>query len=138
MKPGTSTLDRVKAVARAVLKEALSCFDDEDALVVQEELDRVSILYCSVQASTPGESTYLRLSLPRDAGEMWIRDVRVAAPLRSAGLGRQLVRAAEGSARELEVEVVSVYPVGSSGLFWQKMGYRRHRSTARALSKDMR
>ncbi len=138
MKLGASTLDEVQAIARKILSEAVSCFDDEDTLVVEKELDQVSIRYCSVQASAGKEATCLRLSLRCDGSEMWIRDVHVAASFRSAGLGRQLVRAAEGIAGELEIEVVSAYPLGSSGSFWQKMGYRRHRSTARALSKSVR
>ncbi len=79
----------------------------------------------------------MELSLRLDIREMWIASLHVAVALRSVGLGRQLVQAAEAIARAAGVTVVNVLPLYSSDPFWVKMGYRPHPCTVRVLCKQV-
>ena len=125
-------------IARSVLRRTVSCFSDDDTLVVKEAHPNIRVVYSPARASGgPSDPTMIRLCLRRDTAEMWIGSLHVAVPFRSKGLGRQLVQAAEEFARAAGVAIVNVLPLYSSHPFWAKMGYRSHPCTSRVLSKHV-
>ena len=97
---------------------------------------RIAYTYAHTKRRT-AESTRMELRFHREANAMWIDTLHVAKPYRLAGLGGALVRVAERIAAILGADTVHVFPLKDSGLFWQKMGYGRHRVTARVLSKPV-
>jgi GNAT superfamily N-acetyltransferase len=72
-----------------------------------------------------------------DAGEMWIASLRVAAPFRLQGLGRELVTASERIARDMGIGIIKVFPFPASEPFWRKMDYEPDPRAARVLLKDL-
>lgn len=114
----------------------MSCFSDDDTLVLTKAHRSVRIIYSSARASVaPSDLTEMELRLRHGTEEMWIGSLHVAVPFRRMGLGRQLVEAAEEIARAAGVAVINVFPLYSSRSFWLKMGYRSHLATSGVLSK---
>ncbi len=135
---GTIDLWAADFVVRPILRETLSCFDEGDTLFVGQGLDDVRVAYVSSQASAgPSDCTCIRCQIYADAGEMWIANLRVAAPFRLQGLGRQLVTASERIAREMGIQIIRVFPFLVSKPFWRKMGYEPDPRAARVLLKDL-
>ena len=129
--------DSVVAIVWSILRKTVSCFDEDDRLLVDVGLDHIRVAYFSAQA--PSESrdcTYMRCQIYLNAGEMWIASLRVAAPFRLQGLGRQLVTASERIAREMGIRIIKVSPFPASELFWRKMGYEPDPRAARVLLKE--
>jgi len=123
-------------IVRSVVRRSVSCFSNDDILIVKNEHRYVRIIYAPVRASVPySDLTAIQLCLRLDTEEMWIGSLQVAVPFRSMGLGRQLVQAAEEIARATGVAIINVLPLYSSHPFWTKMGYRPHPCTSRVLCK---
>jgi GNAT superfamily N-acetyltransferase len=109
-----------------------------DELDVQCATAAVQINYVAAGASTSsGEVTSLELWCHFDGLEMWIRQVRVAAPYRLRGLGTELVTAAESIASALGMRAVRVLPLPPARRFWSKLGYVPQGRTARVLVKHL-
>lgn len=126
-------------IVRSVLRRTVSCFGDDDTLMVERARRSVLITYSPVRASAPPDDlTSMKLRLRRDTHEMWIGSLHVAVPFRSRGLGRELVEAAEEIARATGALIVNALPLYASRPFWLKMGYRRLVCTSRVLSKHVR
>jgi len=135
---GTIDLWSADLVVRSILRGALSCFDEGDMLSVDQGPDDVRVAYVSLQASAgPSHCTCMQCQIYLDAGEMWIANLRVAAPFRLQGLGRQLVTASERIAREMGIRIIRVFPFLASEPFWRKMGYEPDPRAARVLLKDL-
>ncbi len=131
-------VDSVTTIVRSVLRTTLSYFDEDDRLLVDVGPDRIRIAYVSAQASAGScDCTCMQCQIHVDVDEMWIADLRIAAPLRLLGLGRQLVTALEQIARETATRRIKVLPFPASVPFWRKMGYEPDLRTARVLSKDL-
>ena len=127
----------IESIVRDILRQELPFFCRDDALTLEERRQVFRIVYSSTQTSVfPSDPTVLKLRLRPDVREMWIGDLRVSTPFRMAGLGRQLVTAAEEVACATGMAEVNVFPLSSSWGFWLKMGYAPHRHTARVLSKS--
>lgn len=130
---GTS---RINDVARTVFATECPFFDAQDSLDVEIGDRSVRVAYSSFELSdAPREITAIRFDLRLSVAELWIGELHVAKPFRRQGVGSQLVRAAEIVASETGMDVVNVFPLGSSGPFWAKLGYVPHRITAKVLSK---
>ncbi len=130
--------DSVVAKVWSILRTTVSCFDEDDRLLVDVGLDHIRVAYVSAQASGgPCDCTCMQCQIYLDAGEMWIARLRVAAPFRLQGLGRQLVTASERIAREMGIRIIKVSPFPASEPFWRKMGYEPDARTARVLLKDL-
>ena len=130
--------DSVGTVVRSILRGTLSCFDEGDMLSVGQGPDDLRVAYVSSQASGgPSHCTCMQCQIHFDAGEMWIASLRVAAPFRLQGLGRQLVTASERIAREMGIQIIRVFPFLPSEPFWRKMGYEPDPRAARVLLKDL-
>jgi GNAT superfamily N-acetyltransferase len=98
----------------------------------------VQINYVASGASTPhGEVTSLDLRCHFDCREMWIRQLHVATPFRSRGLGTDLVLAAESIASALGMRAVHVLPLSPARAFWNKLGYVPQGHAARVLVKPV-
>jgi len=135
----SDTAQDVEGVVRAALARTLSCYRSEDSLIVDQVSGAVEIAYSSSRASAgDSDQTGMEIRSFPGSGEMWIGSLRVAVPFRSTGLGRELVKAAEEIARSTGMTIISVMPFDSARGFWLKMGYQPHRSTSRALSKQVR
>jgi GNAT superfamily N-acetyltransferase len=68
-------------------------------------------------------------------GPLWIAHVHVCWSLRGQGLGRELVLAAEATARAIGLPAVRVYPLPHAADFWRLLGYVPDPRTARVLRK---
>ena len=74
----------------------VGCFDDGDEVSIDIVHRGLCVVYTSTQASSCARDvTRLRCLLDFESGQMWVGDLRVASRLRSKGIGRQLVAAAE-------------------------------------------
>ena len=82
-------------------------------------------------------TTKIEVLIHPHTGTVWIAWLHIAFSFRSAGLGRQLVRAAEGIAYALGLCVVNVFPLYGSHPFWLKLGYQSHPYTSRVLCKHL-
>lgn len=134
----TFTVSDIEDIAHHVFRKVVSCFSNDDTLVIEKVHQHIRIVYSSKRASSqPPDSTWMEINLCLDTEEMWIGSLHIAVLFRSIGLGRQLVHAAEEFARETEFRTINVLPVYSTRSFWLKMGYRSHRCTARVLSKSV-
>ena len=126
------------AVATSVLGETVRCFDEHDALLIETGRYGVRIAYTSgLVPPGDGDITHLECCIDFQDRQMWVGDLRVASSLRSKGIGRQLVKAAERIALVLGLRTVKVFPLASAERFWNKMGYRSYPKTARVVTKDL-
>lgn len=130
--------DTVPVEVTSILREAVCCFDESDMVLVQTGRHGVRVAYISTRASREaGDVTRLGCRADSESSQMWVDDLRVADSLRSKGIGRQLVAAAERIALALGRQTVSVFPLVSAGDFWKKMGYTSHPKIARVATKDL-
>jgi len=135
------TLDTgtIPAVAASVLCETVCCFEMGDTVLVETGRHGVRVAYTSSRDSRDASDvTRLECRVDLQTSEMWIDDLRVVDSLRSNGIGRQLVAAAERIASALALQTVNVFPLMSAERFWRKMGYASHPRTARVVTKDVR
>ena len=138
MKSHLGTERDLTALTRIVFSGSIAWYDEEDPLGVENFHHDVQVIYCCRRASEdPHDRTCLRLRFCLDTGVLWIGDLHVVASFRLRGLGRQLVRASEITARKLGMHSAHVFPFLSSRSFWGKMGYRPHPCTARVLTLDL-
>jgi GNAT superfamily N-acetyltransferase len=125
-------------IARAALRKHFAPARASDDLQVECETVAVQISYVASDLSMPrGEATTLELRCHFDSLDMWIRELHVAAPFRSRGLGTDLVMAAESIASALGMRAVQVLPLSPARRFWSKMGYVPQKRTARVLVKRL-
>lgn len=128
----------IETEVKNVFRKEISCFRDDDITIRNEANRVVHIKYNSQPLSTsPYNSTEIDLYFCLDTKYMWISSLHVAASFRSIGIGRQLVHAAEETARSMDFKNICVFPLQSSKSFWEKLGYRVHYCTYRALSKTL-
>lgn len=126
------------ANATKVFRRTVSCSSDGDEVNVDSRRDGLCLVYTSVQASHGARDvTRLRCLLDFESGQMWVDDLRVASRLRSKGIGRQLVAAAETIAGDLGLRTLNAFPLIAARRFWTKMGYTSHPKTARVVKKDL-
>lgn len=134
----TFNVSDIEDIVHHVFGKVVSCFSNDDTLVIEKVHQNIRIVYSSKRASSqPPDLTWMELHLCLDTEEMWIGSLRVAVPFRLIGIGRQLVKAAEEVASAIEFGTINVLPIRSSQSFWLKMGYRSHRCTAHVLSKSV-
>ena len=134
----TMDIGTIPVVARSVLRETVCCFDEGNTVTVETGRHGVRVAYTSTRASRDaGDVTRLECRVDFQSSQMWVDDLRVASSLRSNGIGRQLVAAAERIASTLGLQTVNVFPLVSAGHFWRKMGYTSHPKTARVVTKDL-
>jgi len=127
----------IRAVVRSVLEETVCRGDAGDAVVVEPARPGLRVAYApKSDPHDAAEVTRLECRVDLRGREMWIDDVRVAPSLRSKGIGRRLVAAAERIARALGLRTVCVFPLASAKRFWAKMGYAPHPKMARVVTKD--
>ncbi len=81
--------------------------------------------------------TEMQLRYHPAASALWICTLHVAGSERLTGVGRALLRAAEQVASTVGARAVHVFPIGSAGGFWRRMGYEPHEVTVRVLSKRL-
>ena len=136
MKANAGAANDVEQVVRIILAEGFSPYDRDDLLVIEGWQRQTSIAYVSTQSSAAlGDITGVEFRCSHGAKEMWLGSLRIATPFRLTGLGRQLVGVAETIAREIGMGVINVFPLMSSRLFWEKMGYGPHPHTSRVMRK---
>lgn len=134
----TMNTGTIPVVAKSVLSETFGYFDQGDAVTVESVRPAVRVAYSSARASRGADDvTRLECRVDLQGRQLWVDDLRVASSLRSNGIGRQLVAAAEGIALALRLQTVNVFPLMSAGGFWKKMGYTSHPKTARVVTKDL-
>jgi len=134
----TTSTGTVPAVAKSVLRETVWSFHNGDAVLVEPGRRGVRVTYTSTRASRDvRDVTRLQCRVDFPSCQMWVDDLRVASPLRSNGIGRQLAAAAERIAFALGVQTVNAFPLVSARQFWNKMGYTSHPRIARVVTKDL-
>jgi len=134
----TLDIGTIPAIARSVLRERVCCFDKGDTVKAETGRHGVRVAYTSTRASHDARDvTRLECRVDFQSSQMWVDDLRVASSLRSNGIGRQLVAAAERIALTLGFQTVNVFPLVSAVCFWKKMGYTSHPKTARVVTKDL-
>ena len=133
---GSNLRSRVEQTLRASVGRVFSCFDGGDTLAVKQERRSVHVTYISRRASPDlHDLTFVRFRICVDANEIWIGNLNVAVPLRSLGLGRQLVQVVEETARRAGIPNIRLFPLMPSVAFWEKMGYSPDARAARTLAK---
>ena len=134
----TYTLSDIEDAVHCVFRKVIFCYSSDNTLVIEKVNHNIRIVYSSERTSVlPSDPTWMELNLRLDTEEMWISSLHVAVPFQSIGLGRQLVHAAEETARSVNFKNICVFPLQSSRSFWKKLGYRVHYCTHRALSKTL-
>jgi GNAT superfamily N-acetyltransferase len=125
-------------LARTAFAAHVRLYDTRDQLRVQAEARAVQLAYVSVRAgeTSPG-ATYIQCRMDRDYSQMWITFVQVAGELRRQGLGRDMVRAAEATARAAGLHTIRVFPVMPAIRFWKSLGYTPDDHTSRVLQKRL-
>ena len=114
------------------------CFSSDDRIIINETRRDIHIFYSPARTSVPPfDLTKIEVLIHPHTGTVWIAWLHIAFSFRSAGLGRQLVRAAEGIAHALGLCVVNVFPLYGSHPFWLKLGYQSHPYTSRVLCKHL-
>lgn len=126
----------VQAIIRREFKVQVASVINDASFTICEEHPCVRTECTLTTVETKSfEPTRISFNLRFDTNEMWIGFLHVALPLRSVGLGRQLVRAAEESGRTLGMNAVCVFPLRSAQSYWLQLGYRPHQYTAKVLSR---
>jgi GNAT superfamily N-acetyltransferase len=126
----------LEATARTAIAEHVRLYDARDLVVVHDEACRLRLVYRSARASPqrrPAASLQCCVDSPR--GPLWIAHVHVCRRLRGQGVGRELVLAAEATARAIGLPAVRVYPLPDAADFWRSLGYVTDPRTARVLQK---
>ena len=130
--------NEIRQIVRAILRDALSWFDEDDPLVVEQQIRQVRVSYAPSQASRGSPSaTFLECRLDLDSSEMWIGHLQVAVARRWQGLGRELVGVAERIAAALEMREINIFPLSGSVDFWRKMRYIKKPQTPRVFCKHV-
>ena len=138
MKVNLDNAHDIENMAICIFRKEISFFSNNDALIYEKVNRNVKIIYYSKLASAlPSDLTSIEFYFSINTKDMWIGFIHVAFPLRSIGIGRQLVSAVEEVARSMDFRNINVFPLQSSRPFWQKLGYRPHCYTYRALSKSL-
>ena len=136
MKINIDTVSDMENTMKWILRKMVPYFSSDDTFVYEKVHRNVKIVYYSkLLSDIPFDLTGIELYFCLDTKDMWIGFIHVAFPLRSIGIGRQLVCTAEEVARSMDFRNIKVFPLQSSKSFWLKMGYRPHCCTNRALSK---
>ena len=138
MDENVEIISDIDTKVKSVFRKEIFCFRDDDIAVYNKDQRVVHIKYLS-QPLSPSQCNHtdIDLCLCRDTKNVWISSLHVAASFRLIGIGRKLVHAAEEIARSMDFEKMCVYPLQSSRSFWEKLGYRTHYCTHRALSKTL-
>ncbi len=127
---------RVEDIVRSSLEGSGFRVHSGDVLWVEREHRSIRIDFAtSCDSGSAFDPTMMTLRLHPLADVLWIGSLRIAVPLRSSGMGRLLVAAAEEVACHTGIGSVNVYPLSVARAFWLKMGYRAHPRTSRVLSK---
>ena len=138
MKIYIDTESDIDNTVKGVFRKMVPCFSSDDTFVYKQLHRNVKIVYYSkLLSDIPSDLTGIELYLCLDTKDMWIGFIHVAFPLRSIGIGRQLLRAVEEVARSIDFVCIKVFPLQSSRSFWLKMKYQPHNCTARVLSKSV-
>ena len=104
-----------RALVIQVFRAFLPSYSRFDRLFVSTMLRETRIDFIAAMSSgSNSDTTHLRLRLDDERKELWISDLRVAVDFRGQGIGRQLVRCAELLAQELEIPLVSLFPLRGS------------------------
>jgi len=128
----------IRVIATKVLRRMVGCFDDVDEIAVDVDHNGVCVVYTSTRNTlAANDLTQMKCRADIRSGQMWVADLRVASPLRSNGIGRQLVAAAETLAAHLGLRTLNAFPLVSARRFWIKMGYTSHPNMARVVKKDL-
>jgi GNAT superfamily N-acetyltransferase len=134
----TTDAGTIRVLVKSVLSETVFCFDEGDTVIVEPVRPAARVAYSAARASQGADDvTCLECRVDFQSSQMWVDNLRVARSLRSSGIGRQLVSAAEGIALGLGLQRVNVLPLMSAGQFWKQMGYTAHPKTARVVTKDL-
>ena len=138
MKSATTALPTVRRVLRDAFAQEVHLPGAGRHVIIDEVQGRLRAAYYLREAPpSAGEIARVHLRLDLERHEAWIGKVEIAAPYRSQGLGRRIVRAAEVAARRLGIRTINLYPLFGSEPFWRRVGYGPGHRTARVLSKTL-
>ncbi len=138
MKINIDTVSDMENTMKWVFRKMVPCFSSDDTFIYEKVHQNVKILYYSkLLSDIPSDLTGIELYFCLDTKDMWIGFIHVAFPLRSIGIGRQLVSTAEEAARSIDFVCIKVFHLQPSKSFWLKMGFQPHYCTDRVLSKSV-
>lgn len=135
--PPALSSQSLEAAARSAFAEHVRLYDDGDQIIVDVELRQLRFVYVNFRASRQsGSDTFIECHVAKSCEQMWISRLQVSDPLRRQGLGREMVEAAEATARAIGVPVIKVYPLIGAAGFWEQLGYTPDQRFARVQQKD--
>lgn len=134
--PTSLDVESLGAAARIAFAEHVRRFDERDQVIVHVEPPQLRLIYVSVRASRQSSSaTFIQCKVDDEREQMWITSLQVSDALRRQGLGREMVAAAEATARAIGMSRVSVLPYVSAVAFWDSLGYVPESRMSRVLQK---
>jgi histone acetyltransferase (RNA polymerase elongator complex component) len=133
---GQKAAEDVRDIAWKNFECEFPWFDHCDPLIVEGKFSQVRVLYVSTKTSSLEQRTLVDCRFHYDSRQMWIGSIHVVACHRHQGVGRQMVKAAEATAKALGMEKVKILPRSSSVDFWLKLGYTPDSRMTRVLCKN--
>lgn len=97
-------VESLDSTARLAFAKYVRLFDKRDQIIVHAEPHQLRLVYVSVRGSRQsGSATFIQCRVDLKLQQMWINSLQVSDALRRQGLGREMVAAAEATARAIGV-----------------------------------
>jgi GNAT superfamily N-acetyltransferase len=130
--------DSLTAAASFALAQHVRVYDDRDRLAVHAEPGELRLVYVSVRATRLSRTaTFMQFRVDEQGEQMWITGLQVSETSQRQGLGREMVHAAEDTARRIGASSIKIWPLVSAVGFWESMGYRPDARMSRVLCKEL-
>jgi GNAT superfamily N-acetyltransferase len=131
--------ESLEAAARLAFASHVRLYDEQDQIIVHAEPHELRLVYLSVRASRQASAaTFIQCRVDGECEQMWITSLQVSDALQRQGLGREMVEAAEATAKAMGFSSIKIYPLMDAVGFWKSLGYTPDAHISRVLEKGLR